>query len=153
MVNQVYAEAISETLDILEHTRKEDVDKISPKFMEYLKNNASPNYISRLDHSKKISDMALKEKTKIILAIIYRKFWCDEEQKLEFDKKIKNNELIYQEELREKYNPDNLFKNKNNSSEIVQDNISTETAIVEYKEKTFIQKLFDKIRNLFRRNN
>ena len=153
MVNQVYAEAISETLDILEHTKKEDVDKISPKFMEYLRNNASPNYISNLDHSQKISDMDLKQKTKVILAIIYRKFWCDEEQKLEFDKKIKNNELIYQKELREKYNLDNLFKNKNNSSEIIQDNISNETAIVEYKEKNFIQKLFEKIRNLFRRNN
>ena len=67
MVNQIYAEAISETLDILEHTRKEDVDKISPKFMEYLRNNASPNYISSLDHSKKISDMELKEKTKVVL--------------------------------------------------------------------------------------
>ena len=153
MVNQVYAEAISETLDILEHTKKEDVDKISPKFMEYLRNNASPNYISNLDHSKKISDMDLKQKTKVILAIIYRKFWCDDEQKIEFDKKIKNNELIYQEELREKYNPDNIFKNKNNSSEIVQDNISNETAIVKYKEKNFIQKLFDKIKNLFRRKN
>ena len=57
------------------------------------------------------------------------------------------------EELkREKYNPDNIFKNKKNYSENIEDNISTETAIVEYKEKNFIQKLFDKIKNLFRRN-
>lgn len=147
MVNQVYAEAISETLDILEHTKKEDVDKISPKFMEYLRNNASPNYISNLDHSKKISDMDLKQKTKVILAIIYRKFWCDEEQKLEFDKKIKNNELIYQKELREKYNPDNIFKEK-----VVKENndIKENLSIIEYKESFFIR-FIKKIKSLFNR--
>lgn len=147
MVNQVYAEAISETLDILEHTRKEDVDKISPKFMEYLRNNASPNYISSLDHSKKISDMDLKQKTKVILAIIYRKFWCDEEQKLEFDRKIKNNELKYQKELREKYNPDNIFKEK-----VVKENndIKENLSIIEYKESFFIR-FIKKIKSLFNR--
>ena len=147
MINQVYAEAISETLDILEHTKKEDVDKISPKFMEYLRNNASPNYISNLDHSKKISDMDLKQKTKVILAIIYRKFWCDEEQKLEFDKKIKNNELIYQKELREKYNPDNIFKEK-----VIKENndIKENLSIIEYKESFFIR-FIKKIKSLFNR--
>lgn len=147
MVNQVYAEAISETLDILEHTRKEDVDKISPKFMEYLRNNASPNYISSLDHSKKIADMDLKEKTKVILAIIYRKFWCNEEQKLEFDKKIKNNELIYQKELREKYNPDNIFKEK-----VVKENndIKENLSIIEYRESFFIR-FIKKIRSFLNR--
>ncbi len=148
MVNQVYAEAISETLDILEHTRKEDVNKISPKFMEYLKNNASPNYISSLDHSKKISDMDLKEKTKIILAILYRKFWCSEEEKLAFDAKIKNNEIVYQQELREKYNPDNLFKDKTNFKQNVD---TTQTmSIVEYTEN-FWKKLINKIKNYFKR--
>ena len=77
MVRQEYSEAMAETLDILNHTQKEDVDKISPKFMEYLKNNASKTYESNLDHTKKIGDMKLKEKTKVILAIIYRQFWCD----------------------------------------------------------------------------
>ena len=148
MINQVYAEAISETLDILEHTRKEDVNKISPKFMEYLRNNASSNYISSLDHSKKISDMHLKEKTKVILAIIYKEFWCNEEQQLEFDKKLRNNESTYQKELREKYNPDSIFKEK----AIVKENndIKENLSIIEYKESFFI-KFIKKIKSLFNR--
>ena len=56
------------------------------------------------------------------------------------------------EELkREKYNPDNIFKTRRIIQKNIEDNISTETAIVEYKEKNFIQKLFDKIKHLFRR--
>ena len=75
------------------------------------------------------------------------------EEREELLEKDKNKLLEFEQELREKYNPDNIFKNKNNSTERIQDNISTETAIVEYKEKNFIQKLFDKIKHLFRRNN
>ena len=92
------------------------------------------------------------EETKIVLAVIYRDFLCSEEERKEILERDKNKLLEFEQELREKYNPDNIFKNKNNSSENIQDNISTETAVVEYKEKNFIQKLFDKIKHLFRKN-
>ena len=51
-------------------------------------------------------------------------------------------------EIREKYNPDNIFKNKNKEKEVEQ--IAEEiTAIVEYKKENFIQKLLNKIKRLF----
>lgn len=93
MITQEYKMAMTETLEILNHTNKKDVNKISLKFMEYLKENASKTYKPKLDHSKNIKDMQLMEKTKVILAIIYAKFWCNEDQKKEFDLHIKNNEL------------------------------------------------------------
>ena len=96
MANLSYKEAYSEVLDILSHTRKEDVEKISSKFLDYLKSHASKNYVSTLDHSQKIKDMNLKPKTKAILAVIYRKFWCDEEQMKIFDEKLRHNEIAYQ---------------------------------------------------------
>ena len=51
MVSVEYGEAITETLDILKHTKKEDVDKISPKFMNFLKENALKTYNQELDHT------------------------------------------------------------------------------------------------------
>ena len=143
MVNEEYAIAMSETLDILNHTAKEDVNKISAKFMKYLNDNASKKYKPNLDHSKKISEMQLKEKTKIFLAIIYRQFWCDGDKKKEFDNTLKNNEIKYQSELREKYNPDNLFKNKVSKIETLENSV----AMVEYKES-----ILTKIKNWFRRS-
>ncbi len=112
MVSIEYSEAFAETLDILNHTRKEDVDKISPKFMEYLKANASKTYKPQLDHTKKIKDMQLRRKTKAILAIIYKMFWCDSERKEQFNKVLIENEIKREKELKEKYNIDNIFKNK-----------------------------------------
>ena len=95
MVSVEYSEAITETLDILNHTRKEDVEKISSKFMEFLNANASKTYKPELDHTKKIKDMQLKSKTKAILAIIYKKFWCNSEQQEQFNRVLKENENKY----------------------------------------------------------
>ena len=112
MISVEYKEAISETLDILRHTKKEDVDKIPPRFMEFLKENASKTYKPNLDHTLKIDEMKLKSKTKAILAIIYEEFWCNNKERIEFNKKLRDNEIVKEKELREKYNPNNIFKVK-----------------------------------------
>ena len=142
MVSVEYSEAITETLDILKHTRKEDVDKISSKFMDFLNANASKTYKPELDHTKNIKDMQLKHKTKAILAIIYKKFWCDSEKQEQFNRVLKENEIKREKELREKYNQDNLFKNKQTKVETVDNTV----AMVEYKES-----IFTKIKNWFKR--
>lgn len=77
MLNRVYKEAIAEVLDILEHTREEDVEKIAPAFIEYLKTNVSTTYKPNLDHTKRIKNMKLRKETLGILAIINKKYWCN----------------------------------------------------------------------------
>ena len=57
MVSVAYSEAAVEVLDILKHTRKEDVNKIPKKFIEFLENNKSKTYIANLDHTKTIKEM------------------------------------------------------------------------------------------------
>lgn len=116
MVDIEYSEAMTEVLDILEHTNKEDVNKISPTFIEFLKENCSNEYIPNLDHRKRIKDMQLKEKTLGILCVINSKFWCTDEKRQEFDKRLNENEIKYQEELRKKYNPDAIFRTKTNKN-------------------------------------
>ena len=108
MVSQEYSEAIAETLDILEHMQKSDVDKISKKFMEFLKENTSKTYKPQLDYTKNIKDMNLKEKTIGILSIINKKYWCNDEERKEFEEKLKQNEIRYQEVLNEKYGANKL---------------------------------------------
>ena len=153
MISQEYSLAISETLDILDHTKKEDVDKISTKFLNFLKENASKTYVSYLDFSKPLKEMNLNQKTIGILSLINKKFWCNDDERLDFEMKLKQNELSYQNKIREKYNPDNLFKKQKSETLNLENNtITKETAIIEYKEKNFLQKIFDKIKHLFKKN-
>ena len=74
------------------------------------------------------------------------------EEREELIKRDTDKLLEFEKELREKYDPDNLFKNRKNNSQTIEENISEVSAIIEYKEKNFIQKLFDKIKHLFRRS-
>lgn len=141
MVNQSYAYAFAEVLEILKHMKKEDVNKISPKFMKYLYDNASKTYKSDLDHTKKVKDMELRKKTKVVLAIIYKKFWCDENQRIEFDKKMRENESkVRLTQNIPQHNNGNLFQN-NISIDVFQfENTIKNSIVLEQKDPDKQQK-------------
>lgn len=112
MENIKFSEGISETLDILNHLDKEYVDKIPENLKKFLEKNKSVTYIPKLDHSKRINELNLKETTKDILTTLYIKYWATMEEKLMYTKILKENEIKYQKKLLNKYNSDNLFKVK-----------------------------------------
>lgn len=143
MVSISYSEAAVEVLDILNNTEREYVEKIPKSFLDFLENNKSKTYKSEIDHTKEIKDMNLKSKTHAILGLIYLKYWADEEEKIRFEQKIKQNEKIYQEELDKKYNYKKLFKQK--------DSIMPNELPIEIKQNSFLQKIISKIKNIFRR--
>lgn len=134
MVSIEYRKSISEVLEILNHTRKEDVDKISPEFLDFLNNNALIEYEPHLDHSKRVKEMGLNDKTIAILSIIASKYWISTEDKENFEKQLNENERKYQEELHEKYNPDNIFNKK---QENIVEPENSQTQLIEYKESFF----------------
>ena len=77
-------------------------------------------------------------------------YWCEDEQEKERLKKVyAQNEKIYQEALQIKFNPDNIFKNRQNISSDFNNTDTEFTTMIEFKEKNFLQKIFDKIKNLF----
>ena len=145
VVSYEYSVAFSETLDILNHTRKEDVEKIPIKFLEFLRINALKSYTSKLDFNKSIADMKLSQKTIGILSIIHKKYWCDTEQRKAFEEKLKQNEIVYQKQLSEKYSTEKIFKNKK-----LEKTISTDvTDLIAYEEPKWYKKIFEKILHFF----
>lgn len=153
MFNNEYGEAAVEVLDILDNTNKTDVDKIPSNFIKFLVDNASEDYKVNLDHSKLISEMNLKEKTKEILGVIYINWWCDKKDKEDYTKQIKELEIKRQEEIKEKYNPNKIFESKNKVQEYTNatkvDTAQNETVtMIEYKESIF-KKIWNKILSFF----
>lgn len=148
MVSNEFNEAITETLDILNHMENVYIEKIPKKFIDFLKNNQSTTYISDLDHSKKLNEMNLNEKTKDILATIYINYWCTLEQKSDYISLLEQNEKKYQKELREKYNPDDLFKKHIEDKNVTEYDIQSEVTLVKYKESIF-KRFINKIKDIF----
>ena len=99
MFRNEYGEAAVEVLDILDNTNKEDVAKIPSSFIKFLVDNASEDYVVNFDHSKPISELNIKEKTKEILGTIYINWWCDNNQKEHYKKQIEEQEKREQEQL------------------------------------------------------
>lgn len=148
MISVEYSEAIVEVLDILNHSDDNIIEKIPKKLIEFWERNKSTTYTPNLDHSKLLNEMDLKKKTKAIITMIYLNCLCDDTEKNNIKLILKDNEEKYQKELMEKYKSDNMFKNK--AKEEIHE-IETVQEIVEYKPQSFIQKLFAKIKNFFKR--
>lgn len=95
-----FRKAITEVLDILSHMDRNYIDRIPSQFMNFLKRNRLYTYNPNFDHSKELKTMELNEDTKNILAIIYFKYLCDKNQRIEFMEKIKANEIEYQKKVK-----------------------------------------------------
>ncbi len=150
MIDVAYSEAATEVLTILEHTEIEEVNKIPKNFIKFLKENSSKTYKTDFDFSKPINELNLKQKTQSILAIIYLKYWANEEEKKAFKKRIKENEEKYQQELKKQYSTDNLFKTKKGIIENFE-NQTQKNLLPEVKKENFIQKIINKMKKIFRR--
>lgn len=154
MFREEYGDAAVEVLDILDNMNKESVEKIPKNFIKFLVEIASMDYKVSLDYSKTIDEMDLDVKTKEILGYIYINWWSNDKEKQEFEKKIEEIEQKHQIEASKKYNPDNIFENRNNTKidEVSEKKETTnETlSVVEYKENIF-KRIINKIISFFRR--
>ena len=116
MVNVRDANAMAEVLYYLKGIKQKDIDKIPEKFIEYLNENASKEYKCNFDYNKPLKDLNLLDETRGIIGMICYNYWCITEiQKKQYLEKLNENEKIYQEMIRKKYNPDNIFKNRKNN--------------------------------------
>ena len=148
-----YREAFEEIYEIFSLMPKELLNKIPTKFYEMIQKERDTNYSSNIQEP--LEEQKLKNETIIILGLIYRDFLCppDEKKKLQEKdvKELKEVEKTLDEEFREKYNPDYIFKNRNRIvAEEVQE--SEETRITIVQEEKWYKKIFNLIKNLFHGN-
>ncbi len=152
MVNEKYSIAMCETLRYLKGINQDDLNKIPSKFIKFLNDNSSKNYDCDFDYNKPLKELNISEEARGIIAMICLNYWCiTDEQKEKFKRHLTKNELKFQEEIRRKYNPDNLFKNKVERKNAV-DTVKIEhKELIEYKEQTWYHQIFDKLLNIFRK--
>lgn len=108
-----YSKAYVEILEVIRCMGKEYEDKIPKKILKLFVENKDKDYQYHIDNSKDLKEQKLLEETLGILSVIELKYWATVEEKEKLEKALKENEEKYQCELRERYNPDNIFKNTN----------------------------------------
>lgn len=148
MITKEYAMAYTEVIEILKHVPDEDVNKIPKEKLEFYKANMDTEYKYKLDMTKEFEEQEISDITKAILANIFRDYWATSYQKERIEAKEKYDIEKLEEEKREKYNPDNVFKNNKEETFVENTNLP-----VEIKKKTFFKKLISFIKGLFNKTN
>ena len=138
-----YAQAYTEVLEVLKHLPKVQYDKISKDKIEFYKNNCDDSYSFKLD--KDLKNLSMKANA--IIISIYKEYFTSEKQKEILKNILKENSREAEELKREKYNPDNLFKNNSVKKEMLEEQENTQ--IIEYKEENIFQKFFSKMKEFF----
>lgn len=104
------AKAYTEVCEILKYIPEEDYNKIPKDYIQILEKNKDKNYMFKLDEKKTLEKQHILRETKIILAVIYKKYWATPEEQKIINKKIKFD--IEQSEIKkqEKYKTNDIFK-------------------------------------------
>jgi hypothetical protein len=146
MVNETEL-AYAEVDAILELLEDEYVNRIPAQVREFFKKEKNKEYILNIRSDIGLDGQKIKAETISLLTLLQINYLCDsEEERKEILKELQENDRLKEEESREKYNPDNIFKNRNNKLE-KEENV----AMVEYKEPSFIRRILDRIKILFKR--
>ena len=145
------ARAYSEVDAILEKMDKANVEKIPIKLRKMFKEEKDVEYQNKIDIYDKVQRKELEPKTLTLLAMLYLNYWCkDDEEKNNLIKQYAENDRKSEEETREKYNPNNLFKNKEKNKEQIANN-STETSLNIIKKEKWYKKIFNFIKKFIKK--
>jgi len=112
-------QAYSEVYTVLQNMPAEYVEKIPKKILKLFETEKLDNYEVNINKSNPIDKNYLSKNAMALIAILNYQYWCP-------NKKVKNdlymqylsNNEKYEKDIQEKYNTDNLFKNKRRKSRI-----------------------------------
>lgn len=149
MNNQLEISNIAaETMQVLRYFDRNFRSKISSDFLKLLEElSEGSNIVVKIDKNKELKDQNISEGCKDLIAIIYYRFIATEDEKREIIKAWNNNEMTYQNMLREKYNVDNIFKDKTDKNT---DKQKIENSLVEIKKDSLIEKIKRFLNKIFR---
>lgn len=116
------AYAYAELLEILEYMEEKYTQKLPKKLIKIFEDNALSTYEKHIDRKIPLQEQKISRKTAALIAVLTVQYWCEsQEQKQELLNIFKENQRKHDEEIRKKYNPDNIF----NKEEQFMDNLDS----------------------------
>ena len=143
---------IAVELNSIFNNMSEDIlNKIPLKIRNFLKSNASSTYSFEYDKTKSLNEQNIKDKTRGILALLYRDYICDDVERKEYNDFYTNFLNKKEEERRILYNPNDIFIKKNKITENSRNIENTNYLKVVNTKPNFIKEFFNKISIFFKK--
>ncbi len=138
-MDNTYARAYTEVLEIISHFPKDEYDKIPNEKIQFYKNNMDKAYQYKINPYIDLTEQPISRETNAILVILFRDYFADENQKETLKQILDLNQAKLEKEKSEKYNSEEIFKSaKQKWSHETTPNNET-NALVEYKEPFFVK--------------
>ncbi len=103
--------AYAEVDYIIHHMNEKYIEKIPDKLLYFFANIKDPEHEVFIDPHVPLQNQNLKKYTLELIALLHLKYWCeDEERKKELYERMMENQRKLDEQMREKYNIDNMFE-------------------------------------------
>ena len=156
-MEEISALAAAETVAILNKTDVTMVSQIPYKIIKGLIDKAE-EYDGEvtLKETTSIVEQPISEEARSLLLILYREYWCSEEEKENLDNQLIESEKEFEKEEAERLDPfkdANEFNQTTESSDIenkTSTNTTNSTALIEAPKKWYVR-IFDKIIRFFRK--
>jgi hypothetical protein len=142
-----YPKAYKEVIEVLNYVPQESVEKIPQSMIETFKEKMDKDYNFIVDINKSFEEQDLLDETKAIFANIFRDYWATPYQKERILEKEKYDRQKLENEKVQKYNPDDIFKKKQQIRENETAENYDENLPMEVKKEN----LYRKIINFFKR--
>lgn len=144
--------AYSEVYEILNLLEVEYVEKVPEKVRNFFEEERLKEYKPQIKVDTPLTEQNLQRETIVLLAILNLNYWCDsEDEKQEFLNELAENEKE-KKELEERYNSDNLFKNKKyDNIKNIENKNKENVSLVEYKQQNLFKRILEKIASFLKR--
>lgn len=157
MMEDNYSKAYKEIVEILKYVPEESVNKIPKEMRDMFEAEQLKTYDFQIDTEKAFEEQELLKETKAILANIFRDYWATDYQKARIIEKENQDREEWERKKREKYNPNDIFKNRNTStnnddtSQNIQEQLNEEynkSLPMEVQKQNIFQRLLSFIKKL-----
>lgn len=147
-----YDKAYAEVIEVLNYIPLEDYKKIPKTYIKYMEENSDENSAFVYNIALPFEKQNISGAAKDLLGMIFRLFIISQEKKDKLNAKDKENKNNEEREKRIKYNPDNLFKNRNVQEYANKKSNEYKTnSLVKTKKETFFTKFLNLVKKLFKK--
>ena len=156
MTSEKYARAYTEVLEIISHFSEEEKAKIPEDKIKLFQNNCDKNYEFKIDANIPLENQNISREANAIIVVLYRDYFATEEEKKKIDIILKKNSEENERLKREKYNPDDIFKNRqinNEKQNEKKEEVDSSNLPVVKKEDNFFKRFINYVKSLFSKKN
>lgn len=148
-MNERIRRIYSEVYGVLNLLGEQYINKLPKSLFTIIEEEKMDTYNPQYNSNTSLLKQDLQKDSLAMIALFHLNYWCETEQaKNELKEIFSNQEEKYQNELREKYNPDNLLKKIEKEEPIMELIEPSQTnALVKYQESRF-KRIVNKIREI-----